>query len=376
MSVLNLSDEDLAEKFRHEFSEQFNILVRMHLSFVLDLNTEENENFSEKSKNKKWKLVSFMKKSKSTDTLECFPFIQERICQVNQLIEFLKKDQNLKIEGIFRRTGSLNRQNELKSLLNQGVIIDIEKGNFSVHDCASVLKVFLSELPEPLLTECYFPAYCQIAELCGIIEKPTQEEKLLEALQLILLLLPAENRVLLKDILNLLHLTASYEYSNKMSPDNLATLFTPHLLCPKKLSAEQLHSNSQNLSGIIAFMITHNSEIFKIPQKLIVDFRVRFEKRILQPKLCMNESVSDQNAANTVFTFIDRELTAKENESNSTETAVAQLYAYIQSLPESSKKKKLVKQFNKENGHGTPLQVLRSSAPKSKSIGDSIKNTY
>ncbi|XP_044745185.1 rho GTPase-activating protein 19 isoform X2 [Coccinella septempunctata] len=373
MNILKLADEDLAEKFRQEFSEQYNILVRMHLSFVLDLNTEENEYLNEKSKNKKWKLVSFMKKSKSTDTLEGFPLTQEGISQVYQLIEYLKKEQNLKIEGIFRRTGSLNRQNELKTLLCQGVTIDLECGNFSVHDCASVLKVFLSELPEPLLTECHFPAYCQIAELCGIIEKPTQEEKLLEALQLILLLLPSENRVLLKDILDLLHLTASYEYANKMSPDNLATLFTPHLLCPRKLSAEQLHANSQNLSGIIAFMITHCNEIFKIPQKLIVDFRVRFEKRILQPKMCMNESVTDQHAANTVFTFIDRELTAKENESNSTETAIAQLYAHIQSLPESSKKRKLVKQFNKENGHGTPLQVLRSSAPKSKSIGDSIK---
>lgn len=373
MSTSNVADEDLAEKFRHEYSEQYNILVRMHLSFVLDLNTEDNEYLNEKSKNKKWKLVSFMKKSKSVDTLEGFPLNQEGLKQVYQLVEYLKKEENLKIEGIFRRTGSLNRQNELKSLLNQGLTIDLESGNFSVHDCASVLKVFLSELPEPLLTECHFPAYCQIADLCGIIEKPTQEEKLLEALQLILLLLPSENRSLLKDILELLHLTASYEYVNKMSPDNLATLFTPHLLCPRKLSAEQLHSNSQNLSGIIAFMITQCHEIFKIPQKLIVDFKVRFEKRVLQPKMGMNESVSDQYAANTVFTFIDRELTAKENETNSTETAIAQLYAHIQSLPESSKKRKLVKQFNKENGHGTPLQVLRSSAPKSKSIGDSIK---
>lgn len=67
------------------------------------------------------------------------------------------------VEGIFRRTGSLNRQQELRSLLNRGVTLNLEGGAYSVHNCASVLKTFLAELPEPLLTEAHYPAYCQIA---------------------------------------------------------------------------------------------------------------------------------------------------------------------------------------------------------------------
>lgn len=39
--LLRLSDENLAEKFKREFNEQFNILVRMHLSFLLDQTTDE-----------------------------------------------------------------------------------------------------------------------------------------------------------------------------------------------------------------------------------------------------------------------------------------------------------------------------------------------
>lgn len=57
----------------------------------------------------------------------------------------------------------MTRQQELKNLLNQGTTIKLTEGYFSLHDCASVLKNFLAELPEPLLTEAYFPAYCQIA---------------------------------------------------------------------------------------------------------------------------------------------------------------------------------------------------------------------
>ena len=66
-------------------------------------------------------------------------------------------------EGIFRRSGKMTRQQELKSLLSSGCILNLEDGQFSVHDCASVLKNFLAQLPEPLLTEAHYPAHCQIA---------------------------------------------------------------------------------------------------------------------------------------------------------------------------------------------------------------------
>lgn len=36
-----ISDEAIAERLRQENPSQFNTLVRMHLSFQLDLNTEE-----------------------------------------------------------------------------------------------------------------------------------------------------------------------------------------------------------------------------------------------------------------------------------------------------------------------------------------------
>lgn len=256
--------------------------------------------------------------------------------------------------------------------------MSLEGSPYSVHDCASVLKGFLAELPEPLLTEAHHSAYCQLAETYSVIDKDQNREKALTSIQLLLLLLPTENRILLKDVLELLYFTTQFEGQNKMSSDSLATLFTPHLLCPRKLSPETLHINSQTLSSVLSFMIRECNEIFKVPEKLSLDIQAFYtekeRKKILSPKKPFDESVSDSHAANTVFSFVDHERTAKENSSNPTETALAQLYAHIQSLPESSKKKKLVKQFNKENGHGTPLQVLRSNLPKpNKSIGDSIK---
>ncbi|XP_021919562.1 uncharacterized protein LOC110829787 isoform X2 [Zootermopsis nevadensis] len=382
-------DNALAERLRREDPEQFHILVRMHLSFVLDLNTDDCECSSEKAKSRlqKWGFVPFSKKGKCVvkGVMEGAPLTQEGICQVYQLIEFLSKEQNICQEGIFRRSGKITRQQELKSLLNQGLPLNLDNGHFSVHDCASVLKNFLAELPESLLTDAHYPAYCQIAEMCGGIpgssDQPSgknSENRLLRALQLLFLLLPTENRVLLKDILQLLHLTASHEGKNKMSADSLATLFTPHLLCPRKLSPEAIHINSQTMSGVIAFMIQQGTTLFNIPPKLATDIRAYLaerERRKLPPKKELNESVCDGTAANTIFTFVDRERTALAHVVNPTEAALAQLYAHIQSLPESSKKKKLIKQFNKENGQGTPLQVniRRKNHLRSKSLGDSIK---
>ncbi|XP_073997400.1 rho GTPase activating protein at 54D isoform X3 [Rhodnius prolixus] len=356
----------LAKKLRHEDPEQFQTLVRMHLSFVLDLHTEETDGPPEKGRGRqlKWGFVPFSKKIRgpAKDTVDGIPLTKEVISQIYILINFLTKEENLTQEGIFRRSGKMTRQQELKLLLTQGRMLNLEEGQYSVHDVASVLKSFLAELPEPVLTEAYYPAYCQIAELCQ--GEKGSKGRILRSLQLLLLLLPYENRRLLKTLLRLLHLTTSHVATNRMSAQNLATLFTPHLICPRKLSPEVFHSTAQNLSCIVAFMITEGVSVFEVPKELSTDIKAYWDRRRLTPNHFLERSISESTAANTVFSFVDRERTAQENVTNPTETALAQLYAHIQSLPESHKKKRLIKQFNKENGQGTP---------RTKSIGDSIK---
>ncbi|XP_071641078.1 uncharacterized protein [Temnothorax longispinosus] len=370
-------DGKLAFRMRKVNPEQFHTLVKMHLSFELDLNTEDDGS-NEKARLKKWGLLSFTKKSKSSVNLdkgtEGGMLSEDGINHLTQLIDYLSKEQNITQEGIFRRTGKLTRQQDLKTAMSQGVFLDLDDSRFSVHDCASVLKGFLAELSEPLLTDLHYPAHCQIAELCSLDAK-TNDARLLSSLQLLLLLLPSPNRILLKAILTLLNKTASYEHSNKMNSDTLATLFTPHLLCPRKLSPEALHINSQNLSCLVAYMIRKGTELFEIPPKLATDIRAYWleqERKLLSPKKTdLNESVPDATStAHTVFSFVDRKLTAKANSTQDTQAALAQLYAHIQAMPESAKKRRLVKQFNKENGQGTPRHVKNC---KTKSLGDSIK---
>lgn len=194
-------------------------------------------------------------------------------------------------------------------------------------------------------------------EICNLRENDGQainEFRILNSLQLLFLLLPKENQVVMEHLTNLLNKTSQLESQNKMNADTLATLFTPHLICPRKLSPEVLHQTAATMTSMISFIIRNNTNIFRVPEKLSTDIRAYFvEKRrkTMSPERILDESVSD-SVVNTVYTFVDREKTAEAHISSTTDTALAQLYAYIQSLPESSKKKKLIKQFNKENGHG------------------------
>lgn len=98
------------------------------------------------------------------------PFLtQEVIKQLKVLMKFLDKDESefndqkplfphllftsidLSQEGIFRKTGSVGRQQALKYLFNQLKPLNLDE--YTCHDVASVMKSVLADMPEPLLTE-------------------------------------------------------------------------------------------------------------------------------------------------------------------------------------------------------------------------------
>lgn len=131
---------------------------------------------------------------------------------------------------------------------------------FSVHDMASVLKGMLADTPEPLLLNQNYQAYCHLAGeylnkfnvlICMFFLilftfflatnfsdgqlLQNCESRLIDALRLLLLLLPALDRRLAQRLLMLLHQTTLHEVSNRMSPSALSTMFSPHVMCPRRV---------------------------------------------------------------------------------------------------------------------------------------------
>jgi Rho GTPase-activating protein 1 len=66
-------------------------------------------------------------------------------------------------EGIFRRSGNISRINELKKKINDG-LMNIEMSTEDTHVVAGLLKTFLRDLKEPLLT---YELYDEIIQFLG-----------------------------------------------------------------------------------------------------------------------------------------------------------------------------------------------------------------
>ncbi|XP_066278270.1 rho GTPase-activating protein 19-like isoform X4 [Branchiostoma lanceolatum] len=316
------------------------------------------------------------------------PLTEEGLAQIHQLIDFLGNHTH--VEGIFRIPGNSHRQQRLKDSLNSGVDIDLDLGEFTPHDVASVLKIFLGELPEPLLTTRHYPAYLQVPDMMLFdksvkTDKPNKERQI-ETYQLLFWLLPNVNRKLLQAVLSLLYKTAQAQkdHKNRMSAHNLGVMFAPHVLWPRSLTIADLKDNVNKLNGAVAFIIKHSQRVFLAPVQLRAQCRLHYaakEKSAAQQKTASSgntASPSDEVAQTRAKKRPHEDAESKTQ----TDLALAQLYAHVQAMPDSHKKRKYVKQFNDHSNctPGSPnhkvLPRTRGKHVRSKSWGAAITKLF
>jgi len=421
--------------------DEFRDLVRMHLSFLVNVAFHHDEDAGRNESESGTKHHGGLGCGKQGGVMDGAKLTEEGVCQIYQIIQFLEQPQQIVTEGIFRKHGNLKKQQVLKQMLNQGAVINLDDGEFSVHECASVLKGFLQELPEPLLTDAHFEAHTQVAQMgaqnrlrqkkhqekaasggsvtAGVAEQlqyKLQQHKQLHSLQLLMLLLPDPNYNILKDLLLFLHKVAENSERNKMNALNLGTLFAAHLMCPREMSSEELQVNHGLYAEAVAFIIEKAPALFdrnKPPPKLLEDIKLFNARKCATPKIdrhlsassfvtpsattpkrlskkslartpatpgtptsgAINDDTSSSPVVNTIFSFVDHTKSREIATSQNTETALAELYAQVQSMPESAKKKRLIKQFNEANGCGTPKAAKNSSQGEAgaKSVGHKLK---
>ncbi|XP_041969828.1 uncharacterized protein LOC121726507 [Aricia agestis] len=137
---------------------------------------------------------------------------------------------NAHVEGLFRKAGSQARQKDIKRLLDAGGCVS--EGHHPI-DVASVLKLYLRCLPEPLIS-------AEVQDLllrCRV----TAGENELKSILHTLLLLPVLHVHLLHYIMELLHFIASKHKDNLMDSSNLAIVLAPSIMpLPVASSAQRL----------------------------------------------------------------------------------------------------------------------------------------
>ena len=129
-------------KFKREDPEQFHCLVKMHLSFILEMSTDEcdcsflydhlhsNDVATPKRKGSILganKVVNVLNSSRK-GVMEGATLTMEGVCQIFQIIQYLDRNGNIEQVGLFRKTGNLQKQ---KVGVNY---ITVEQTSFACYD--------------------------------------------------------------------------------------------------------------------------------------------------------------------------------------------------------------------------------------------------
>ncbi|CAN7994418.1 unnamed protein product [Ixodes pacificus] len=123
----------------------------------------------------------------------------------------------------------------------------------NVHVAAVILKTFLRELEEPLLTFDLYEEVMRFQEL-------DQSEKLAQARALLLERLPEDNYELLKYIVEFLAKVIDRSDLNKMTASNLAIVFGPNLLWSREEQASL--SSITHINQFAEYIIKHQHVLF------------------------------------------------------------------------------------------------------------------
>lgn len=154
---------------------------------------------------------------------ECIPPV------VSVSVEFLRESA-LEVEGIFRRSANMKDVKDFCRMFDAGHPVTYRNPD-DVHCAAVIIKKFLRELPEPIMT---FKLYDAIVTSTSI---PDATGKLKVVWYILHSELPQENFILLKFLMEFLNEVLSYACVNKMTATNLAIVFGPNLVWSKSQAA-------------------------------------------------------------------------------------------------------------------------------------------
>lgn len=182
---------------------------------------------------------------------------------VDDCISTLRK-MDLSVEGVFRKNGNIRRLNEAVEKIDRDGCDAVELSKENVVQIAALLKKFLRELPEPLLTE-------KLHKLFITSQKISNEETRRRVLHLTCCLLPKSHRDCLEILFSFLNWTASFhqvdeDSGSKMDTHNLATVIAPNILYKREknvgmddsfLAIEAVHS-----------LIECNEQMCEVPEDL------------------------------------------------------------------------------------------------------------
>ncbi|XP_070139839.1 rho GTPase-activating protein conundrum isoform X2 [Drosophila kikkawai] len=197
----------------------------------------------------------------------------------NLLTELLRRGS--REEGILRIAG---HKQKTESLYNEFETIFYQKTDkishlFSaatIHELSALLKRWLRELPQPLLTNELIKLFYQ----CHKLSKMDQRC----ALSILCQLLPHENRNTFRSLLQFLNNIIDLKDFNKMNLHNVSTIIAPSFFPPRyihpidKKNIEEQVKMAADCCRLTNVMILLGERLFQVPKNLIMESRCKTTK--------------------------------------------------------------------------------------------------
>jgi len=173
---------------------------------------------------------------------------------IDQIIDHLSAE-GLDVEGLFRIGASTKTINDIRASFRNGQEVDLS--NFDAHAVAGALKVYLRELPDPLL----LPIYKKYKEQVDS-KKISDATQYLVTIKTLVNQLDPTNKEVLQKLVRFLALVAEHSEANTMNASNLAKCLGANLVFKKDETPETILQNSTYVNHLLQTLIEHHKKIF------------------------------------------------------------------------------------------------------------------
>ncbi|XP_031645735.1 protein FAM13B-like isoform X6 [Oncorhynchus kisutch] len=177
---------------------------------------------------------------------------QEVPLLVRHIVEYVEEHGRLDLEGLFLVNGNAERVEWLRQRYDSGEEVDLEK-EADLASAVSLLRLFLQELPEPII-----PAGMQ-AHILQLYQDYSSEEELARNMKYFLQQLPQVNYSLLRFLCRFLSSVASLQ-EESWSVGALAAVFGPDVF-HLDTDVEDL-KEQESVSRILAELLENQEEFF------------------------------------------------------------------------------------------------------------------
>lgn len=163
-------------------------------------------------------LETYMESQKQTISFLNEPWVIRKCC--GYILE-----KGLYSEGLFRVPGSHDTIEKLVESLNQGKNPDFDRQDVYVEDVAGVLKKYLRDLPDHLISDGSSEETLAKKFLSTLLNEKEESKFQLQMFKQLLSTLPISNLVILKELFGLFSTVIEYSEYNLMGAENIATIF-------------------------------------------------------------------------------------------------------------------------------------------------------